>query len=330
PMSNPAFAALQAVGQGQARPERYAQEHLQGFAMDVHGREYITIDDTLEYCYHVAGVVGLMMAVIMGAKGEATLDRACDLGLAFQLTNIARDIVEDARNDRCYLPAQWLSEEGVPRKELALPAHRPAVARLAARLVDLAEPYYASANQGLLALPLRSAWAIATARGVYREIGIKVKARGAAAWDQRVSTSKGDKLRLVTAGAVQALASRRFQIRPRGALWTRPRQPPCIAARRAIHATAFSAWRPTARQENQRKHSPHAHAPRGASNAPGRGVSGSRCAAHGGTASGGAPARHGPESTENRKPSYPRRPTPEDANRPYRARSALSPHLQIP
>src|SRR5690606_6654351 len=100
--------------------------------------------------------------------------------------------------------------------------------------------------------------------------------------------------------------------------------------RRAIHATAFSAWRPTARQENQRKHSPHAHAPRGASNAPGRGVSGSRCAAHGGTASGGAPARHGPESTENRKPSYPRRPTPEDANRPYRARSALSPHLQIP
>ena len=187
-MSNPAFAALQEVAQRHALPERYAQEHLRGFAMDAHGREYITIDDALEYCYHVAGVVGLMMAMIMGAKGEATLDRACDLGLAFQLSNIARDIVEDARNDRCYLPAQWLSEEGVPRKELALPAHRPAVARLAARLVDLAEPYYAYANQGLPALPLRSAWAIATARGVYREIGIQVKARGAPAWDQRVST----------------------------------------------------------------------------------------------------------------------------------------------
>jgi len=223
PMSNPAFAALQEVAQRHALPERYAQEHLQGFAMDVHGREYMTIDDTLEYCYHVAGVVGLMMAVIMGARGEATLDRACDLGLAFQLTNIARDIVEDARVGRCYLPAQWLSEEGIPRQELALPKHRAAVARLARRLVDLAEPYYASANQGLPALPLRSAWAIATARGVYREIGIKVKERGAAAWDQRVSTTRWDKLRLVTSGAARALATRQLQATPRGDLWPRPR-----------------------------------------------------------------------------------------------------------
>lgn len=223
PMSNPAFAALQEVAQRHGLPERYAQEHLQGFAMDVHERRYMTIDDTLEYCYHVAGVVGLMMAVIMGAKDEATLDRACDLGLAFQLTNIARDIVEDAGNGRCYLPALWLSEEGVPREELALAKHRPAVARLAARLVDLAEPYYASASQGLPALPLRSAWAIATARGVYRQIGVKVKARGAAAWDQRVSTSKWDKMKLVMAGAVQAVASRRFPIRSRAALWSRPR-----------------------------------------------------------------------------------------------------------
>ncbi|CEA03722.1 phytoene synthase [Pseudomonas saudimassiliensis] len=223
PMTNPAFAALQEVAQRHAIPERYAQEHLQGFAMDVQGRQYETIDDTLEYCYHVAGVVGLMMAVIMGAQEEATLDRACDLGLAFQLTNIARDIVEDARVGRCYLPAQWLSEEGIPRQELALPGHREAVARLAGRLVDLAEPYYLSACQGLPALPLRSAWAIATARGVYREIGIKVKERGAAAWDQRVSTTKWDKLRLVTSGAALALATRQLQATPRGALWPRPR-----------------------------------------------------------------------------------------------------------
>ena len=119
PMANPAFAAFQEVVQRHAIPERYALEHLQGFAMDVHERQYESIDDTLEYCYHVAGVVGLMMAVIMGAKDEATLDRACDLGLAFQLTNIARDIVEDASVGRCYLPAQWLEEEGAPRQALA-------------------------------------------------------------------------------------------------------------------------------------------------------------------------------------------------------------------
>lgn len=223
PMDNPAFAALQEVIRRHAIPERYALEHLQGFAMDVQGRKYETIEDTLEYCYHVAGVVGLMMAIIMGAQGNATLDRACDLGLAFQLTNIARDIVEDARVGRCYLPAQWLSEEGIPRQELALPGHREAVARLAGRLVDLAEPYYLSAYQGLPALPLRSAWAIATARGVYREIGVKVKERGAAAWDQRVSTSKWDKLRLVTSGAALALATRQLQATPRGDLWPRPR-----------------------------------------------------------------------------------------------------------
>ena len=224
PMTQPPFAALQEVIRRHPIPQRYALQHLHGFAMDVQGRQYQTIDDTLEYCYHVAGVVGLMMAIIMGAKDEATLDRACDLGLAFQLTNIARDIVEDASNGRCYLPVQWLSEEGVPRQELTLSRHRPAVARLAARLVDLAEPYYDSASQGLPALPLRSAWAITTARGVYREIGVKVKRRGAAAWDQRVSTSKWDKLRLVTAGALQAAASRRLRIRPREALlWSRPR-----------------------------------------------------------------------------------------------------------
>lgn len=221
-MANPAFAAFQEVVQRHAIPERYALEHLQGFAMDVHERHYESIDDTLEYCYHVAGVVGLMMAVIMGAKDEATLDRACDLGLAFQLTNIARDIVEDASVGRCYLPAQWLREEGVPQQELALPHHREEVARLAQRLVDLAEPYYFSACQGLPALPLRSAWAIATARGVYREIGMKVKAQGARAWDQRVSTSKWDKLRLVSSGAALALRTRNSEPRPRGDLWQRP------------------------------------------------------------------------------------------------------------
>ena len=79
---------------------------------------YRTIDDTMRYCYHVAGVVGLMMASIMGARDEAVLDRACDLGLAFQLTNIARDIIDDAKIGRCYVPAEWLLDAGIPPKEV--------------------------------------------------------------------------------------------------------------------------------------------------------------------------------------------------------------------
>jgi phytoene synthase len=225
PMTVPAFAAFQEVVRNHHIAQRYALDHLAGFAMDVHDARYETLDDTLRYCYHVAGVVGLMMAQIMGAQDDAVLDRACDLGMAFQLTNIARDIVEDARVGRCYVPAQWLREAGIPAGvPLAqLPDHLPALAQVAARLVAEAEPYYRSANGGIHALPLRSAWAIATAHGVYRQIGVDVRARGTHAWDQRVSTSKATKLRLLATGGLKALVSRvtTAPARPRG-LWQRP------------------------------------------------------------------------------------------------------------
>ena len=223
-MHDPAFAAFQEVALKHAIEPRYAMDHLAGFAMDVEGARYETIEDTLRYCYHVAGVVGLMMASIMGARDPRVLDRACDLGLAFQLTNIARDIVDDAAIGRCYLPAGWLLDAGIPPDEVALPRHRAALAKVAARLVDHAEPYYDSAAAGLSALPLRSAWAIATARRVYRQIGIEVKRRGAHAWDRRAGTSKLAKLWLLLRGGLDALSSRiRTRAAPRPAqLWRRP------------------------------------------------------------------------------------------------------------
>ncbi|MEN5061246.1 15-cis-phytoene synthase CrtB [Luteimonas sp. TWI1416] len=222
-MTAPAFAALQAVARAHRIPIALPLAHLGGFAMDVEGHRYDTFDDTLRYCYHVAGVVGLMMARIMGAHDEATLDRACDLGLAFQLTNIARDIVDDARVGRCYLPQAWLAAHQVPRTELADPRHRHALAEMAAALVRAAEPYYASAMHGLAALPLRSAWAVAAAHGVYREIGLRVEREGARAWDRRVSTSRATKLRLLLRAAGTALHSRR-QVSPArpATLWQRP------------------------------------------------------------------------------------------------------------
>lgn len=237
PMQEPAFAAFQEVALRCAIAPQYAFDHLAGFAMDVQEARYETLDDTLRYSYHVAGVVGLMMATIMGAKEPAVLDRACDLGIAFQLTNIARDIVDDAKAGRCYLPADWLRAAGIPPEELALPRHRAALARVAARLVEQAEPYYASATEGLAALPLRSAWAIATAHRVYRQIGIEVTARGARAWDERVGTSRATKLWLLCRGGVDALASRfrkTASARP-AALWQRPAR---AAGRHAAPAAA--------------------------------------------------------------------------------------------
>jgi phytoene synthase len=239
PMTAPAFAAFQDVALRHAIAPRYAYDHLAGFGMDVDQVEYETIDDLLRYCYHVAGVVGLMMASIMGAHDEATLDRACDLGLAFQLTNIARDIVEDARMGRCYLPAAWLREAGIPRDEIAQPRHRAALARVAARLVDHAEPYYASATDGIAALPLRSAWAIASARNVYRQIGIEVKRRGVHAWDDRTGTTRATKLWLLAKGGAGALSSRWTRTGPRPAqLWRRPGAEPAASSGgpHAMHA----------------------------------------------------------------------------------------------
>jgi phytoene synthase len=222
-MREPAFAAFQEVALQYAIAPRFAFDHLAGFAMDVENARYETIEDTLRYCYHVAGVVGLMMAQIMGADKPAVLDSACDLGIAFQLTNIVRDIVDDARVGRCYLPARWLREEGIPLHELALQQHRAALARVAGRLVDYAEPYYASAHGGIVALPVRSAWAIATASNVYRQIGIRVKSLGDHAWDERARTSRATKLWLMAKGGATALTSRLRRMPPRPeSLWQRP------------------------------------------------------------------------------------------------------------
>jgi 15-cis-phytoene synthase len=219
------FEAFRQVARAHAIPPDQPLALLDGFAMDVEDRRYATLSETLLYAWHVAGVVGVMMAEVMGVRERATLERACDLGLAFQLTNIARDVVEDARNGRVYLPADWLRDAGVDASPAAVadPANRVAVAAVAGRLLEVAEAYYRSARYGLGRLPLRSAWAIATARGVYREIGRIVRRRGAAAWDRRAAASSRRKLVLIVRGALVAAGSR-LQGRgpPRQGLWTPP------------------------------------------------------------------------------------------------------------
>ena len=223
PTADPNFAAFQRVALRRHIPEAYAIQLIDGFAMDVAERRYETLEDTLDYCWHVAGVVGVMMALVMGVAPDdlPTLRRAQDLGLAFQLTNIARDVIEDAGNGRVYLPAAWLTEAGVPAQGVASAEHRAAVFAVTQRLLAVAEPYYASAVSGLAALPWRSAWAIAAARGVYRQIGVEVLKRGTHAWDERVSTSTGAKAWLALQGGVMAVASRGRASPERPALWSK-------------------------------------------------------------------------------------------------------------
>jgi phytoene synthase len=223
---DPVFAGLGEVVRRYEIPRRFPLEHLEGFRMDVDGFAYRTLDDTLLYCYHVAGVVGLMMAHIMGVRDEPTLDRACDLGLAFQLTNICRDVLDDAAVGRIYLPADWLAEAGIGPENLADPHRRGALVAVVRRILTEAERYYASASSGISRLPFRSAWAIAAARAVYRDIGRRVDRLGGAAWDSRQSTSRSRKLALVFGAGVSALITRvnhrRYSV-PRTNLWNRPR-----------------------------------------------------------------------------------------------------------
>ena len=195
-LSEPAFDSLRVVVSECGIPRRFIDDHLEGFALDAAGWRPADQEDLLRYCYHVAGTVGCMMAVVMGVppEDEEVLKQAADLGIAFQLANIARDIVEDDGVGRTYLPADWLMGEGLDRSDLARPENRPALARLASRLARLAEPYEASARIGAAQLPPRSRWAVLTAANVYGDIARKVVARGEKAWDSRTVVGKPAKL----------------------------------------------------------------------------------------------------------------------------------------
>ena len=205
-VGEPAFDALRIVAAETAMPARWAHDLIDGFALDAEEWRPRTEADLYRYCYHVAGVVGCMMAVVMGVApdDEDTLDRACDLGLAFQLANIARDIGEDDRAGRCYLPVEWLVEMDIPPGEHMKPHLRPRLAVLAKRLTDRAAAFEASARTGTGALSFRSAWAVLAAASIYGTIGRKVAARGEGAWDSRVSTSGVEKLRFIARAWAQS------------------------------------------------------------------------------------------------------------------------------
>jgi 15-cis-phytoene synthase len=204
---DPAFDALGLVAAECRIPHKYAHDLVEGFALDADGWHPRSEADLLRYSYHVAGTVGCMMAVIMGVDpgDEDTLKRASDLGLAFQLANIARDISEDDAADRCYIPDEWLAEADIAPGEHMRPHNRSRLADIAWWLADMAQDYEASARIGARRLPFRSRWAVLAAAGIYGDIAREVAARGAAAWDTRVVTSKAAKLGWVAKAFTQAL-----------------------------------------------------------------------------------------------------------------------------
>lgn len=189
------FDALGEVLAECAIPRQYVLDHLAGFALDVEGWRPRDEADLLRYCYHVAGTVGCMMALVMGIDRDdgETLRRACDLGIAFQLGNIARDVRDDHKAGRCYLPAQWMEYHGVDPRDPLRPDRRDRLVALVGRICDLAERYEAAAATGIARLGFRSRWAVHAAAGIYGRIGRRVARLGPAAWDRRVMIPRREK-----------------------------------------------------------------------------------------------------------------------------------------
>ncbi len=224
---DPAFDALRFVAAEVGLPRRFALDHIAGFALDADGWRPRTEADLMQYCYHVAGVVGCMMAVVMGIDpaDEETLDRACDLGMAFQLSNIARDIAEDAGVGRCYLPTDWLTEAAIAPDQILAPENRAALVTLVGRLTVRAAQFEDSARYGTPALSFRSAWAVLAAAGIYGDIGREVARLGPEALERRVTTSALDKIGWIVRARQQAARRHKLYLKsPRNpALWTRLR-----------------------------------------------------------------------------------------------------------
>lgn len=178
---------------------------IEGFAWDAQGRRYDALEDVLDYSARVAGSVGAMMCWIMGPRDAPTLARACELGLAMQLTNIARDVGEDARMGRLYLPRQWMKESGLdPEAWLRAPSFGPALSSVISRLLNEADRLYERARPGIAQLPPDCRAAIYSASLIYGEIGHQLRREGLNSVDHRTIVSASRKLTLLASAWTQA------------------------------------------------------------------------------------------------------------------------------
>lgn len=205
PNNEPVDRALAAVVEQLALPIAPLEALLEGLAWDAAGRRYETLDDLHAYAARVAGTVGATMALLMGQRGAQVIARACDLGVAMQLTNIARDVGEDAARGRIYLPLEWMRDEGLdPERWLARPTADDPTRRVVARLLRTADDLYVRADAGIAALPADCRVAIRAARLIYADIGRYVARAAFDSVTRRAFVPRPRKLWLI----LRALAAR--------------------------------------------------------------------------------------------------------------------------
>ena len=224
PDNEPADRAFADVALRFAIPREIPEALIEGFAWDAAGRRYQTLDDLHAYAVRVAGTVGAMMSLIMQVRDPTAIARACDLGVAMQLTNIARDVGEDARNGRLYLPQDWLAREGIDAEAfLASPHASVPLSQVLKRLLAEADRLYAQSLSGIAMLPAGCRPSIHAARLLYAEIGRAVESNNHDSVTRRAVVPTPRKLQLLAralaaslqaapATAVTAMPSAQFLI----------------------------------------------------------------------------------------------------------------------
>jgi phytoene synthase len=209
------------------------RELIAGMASDAETVRVADEAELLRYCYRAAGTVGLMMCRVLDAREPAAAAHAVDLGIAMQLTNLCRDIADDARMGRRYLPASLVGDVAPAALIDPSPALQPALRAAVARLLALAESYYASGEAGLPFLPVRARTGILVAGRVYRAIGHRLAAREHAYWEGRAFVPDWRKATITLA----ALATQPL----RGAFWSRPVAHPVSLHRALIGLPGITA-----------------------------------------------------------------------------------------
>lgn len=178
-------------------PLKYPLDLLRGMGMDVTSTRFESLRDLEDYCYCVAGTVGLMMCHVLGVRSDEALAHAVAMGKAMQLTNICRDLKEDWERGRFYIPQDWLRESSMTEKELFEKSPPLALLEFQEKLLKRADELYREGHDGLRYLSVRSAWAVMIAAKIYSEIGARIRQAPSKSLQNRTYVPKLKKVLLV-------------------------------------------------------------------------------------------------------------------------------------
>lgn len=209
--SDPVVTDFIALASETDMPLQPALHLIDGLQQDLKNVALTSKAELIRYAYRVAGTVGLMMCCVLDTHKADALPHAIDLGIAMQLTNIARDIGEDARMGRRYIPGPWIdnaSAQDIQEPSPALQTHLKAATK---RLLELADRYYASGEAGLHFLPARARLAILVASRVYGAIGQDIAKHDYRSWDRRARVTGPKKGRLALGSMGAFLATDRLK-----------------------------------------------------------------------------------------------------------------------